>query len=201
MNVKNDKNKLQARDYINIGIFSAILMVLYLIAAMTNLTPATYMVYSPATALLGAIPFMFIATKVPKRGTILLFAVVPFLYFLLLAGTEGMIVALFVVLFAIIAEIILGNDRKNFKRLLVSYMCFSCWNAVGGQFRLFVFTDAYLDFAKKSGLNETYIEYLRAHATFANWAIVIVASIICAVIGVFVSRLIFKKHLSKAGIL
>ena len=41
MNSKNS-NKLQIKDYINIGIFSAILMVLYLVAAMTNVTPITY---------------------------------------------------------------------------------------------------------------------------------------------------------------
>lgn len=67
MNSKNS-NKLQIKDYINIGIFSAILMVLYLVAAMTNVTPITYLIYSPATAFVGAIPYLFITTKIPKRG-------------------------------------------------------------------------------------------------------------------------------------
>ena len=49
----NNSNKLQVKDYINIGIFSAILMVLYLIAAMTNITPITYLIYSPATITLA----------------------------------------------------------------------------------------------------------------------------------------------------
>ena len=106
MNSKNS-NKLQIKDYINIGIFSAILMVLYLVAAMTNVTPITYLIYSPATAFVGAIPYLFITTKIPKKGTVLLFAVVPFLYFLLLAGTEGLIVAAFFAVFAILAELIL----------------------------------------------------------------------------------------------
>lgn len=125
MNSKNS-NKLQIRDYISIGIFSAILMVLYLVAAMTNVTPITYLIYSPATAFVGAIPYLFITTKIPKKGTVLLFAVVPFLYFLLLAGTEGMIVAAFFVVFAILAELILGNDRKNFKGLPFPILCLLC---------------------------------------------------------------------------
>lgn len=201
MTIQKNENKLQVKDYINIGIFSAILMVLYLIAGITNLTPATYLLYSPMTALLGAIPFMFINLKVPKRGAILVFAIVPFLYFMLLSGTEGMIVALFFVIFAIIAEMIMGKDRKNLKKLIVSYIFFSSWNAVGGQFRLFVFTDAYLDFGRKSGLSDLYIEYLRVHATLRNWIIIIVVSIIASIIGMFVSKLIFKKHIIKAGIL
>lgn len=200
MNSKNS-NKLQIKDYINIGIFSAILMVLYLVAAMTNVTPITYLIYSPATAFVGAIPYLLITSKIPKKGTVLLFAVVPFLYFLLLAGTEGMIVAAFFVVFAILAELILGNDRKNFKRITISYIVFAMWNAIGGQFRLFATTESYLEYAKNLGLSEVYIDFLRSQANYFTWAIVIVGSIVAAVVGIYLSRLIFKKHLIKAGIL
>lgn len=200
MNSKNS-NKLQIKDYINIGIFSAILMVLYLVAAMTNVTPITYLIYSPATAFVGAIPYLFITTKIPKKGTVLLFAVVPFLYFLLLAGTEGMIVAAFFAVFAILAELILGNDRKNFKRITISYIVFAMWNAIGGQFRLFATTESYLEYAKNLGLSEVYIDFLRSQANYFTWAIVIVGSIVAAVVGIYLSRMIFKKHLIKAGIL
>lgn len=58
-----EENKLQAKDYINIGIFSAVLMVMYLIASVTNLMPAPYLFYSPMTAFLGAIPYMIIAAS------------------------------------------------------------------------------------------------------------------------------------------
>lgn len=200
MNSKNS-NKLQIKDYINIGIFSAILMVLYLVAAMTNVTPITYLIYSPATAFVGAIPYLFITMKIPKKGTVLLFAVVPFLYFLLLAGTEGMIVAAFFAVFAILAELILGNDRKNFKRITISYIVFAMWNAIGGQFRLFATTESYLEYAKNLGLSEVYIDFLRSQANYFTWAIVIVGSIVATVVGIYLSRLIFKKHLIKAGIL
>lgn len=200
MNSKNS-NKLQIKDYINIGIFSAILMVLYLVTAMTNVTPITYLIYSPATAFVGAIPYLFITMKIPKKGTVLLFAVVPFLYFLLLAGTEGMIVAAFFAVFAILAELILGNDRKNFKRITISYIVFAMWNAIGGQFRLFATTESYLEYAKNLGLSEVYIDFLRSQANYFTWAIVIVGSIVAAVVGIYLSRLIFKKHLIKAGIL
>lgn len=200
MNSKNS-NKLQIKDYINIGIFSAILMVLYLVAAMTNVTPITYLIYSPATAFVGAIPYLFITMKIPKKGTVLLFAVVPFLYFLLLAGTEGMIVAAFFAVFAILAELILGNDRKNFRRITISYIVFAMWNAIGGQFRLFATTESYLEYAKNLGLSEVYIDFLRSQANYFTWAIVIVGSIVAAVVGIYLSRLIFKKHLIKAGIL
>ena len=176
-------------------------MNLYLVAAMTNVTPITYLIYSPATAFVGAIPYLFITSKIPKKGTVLLFAVVPFLYFLLLAGTEGMIVAAFFVVFAILAELILGNDRKNFKRITISYIVFAMWNAIGGHFRLFATTESYLEYAKNLGLSEVYIDFLRSQANYFTWAIVIVGSIVAAVVGIYLSRLIFKKHLIKAGIL
>ena len=112
-----------------------------------------------------------------------------------------MIVAAFFVVFAIIAELILGNDRKNFKRITVSYIVFAMWNAIGGQFRLFATTDSYLEYAKNLGLSEVYIDFLRSQANYFTWAIVILGSVVTAVIGIYLSRLIFKKHLTKAGIL
>ncbi|MGL6201893.1 MAG: MptD family putative ECF transporter S component [Lachnospiraceae bacterium] len=195
-----EQNKLQAKDYINIGIFSAILMVMYLIASVTNLMPASYLFYSPATAFLGAIPYMIIMAKVPKRGAVILFSIVPLLYFLLLAGVEGVIVAAFIVVFSVFAEIILGNDRTSFKRLLISYLIYSCWNAVGGQFRLFVFTDSYLEYAESIGLAAPYVDYLRSHATTISWILIIAGSLLAALLGVLFSRAIFKKHLKKAGV-
>lgn len=195
-----EQNKLQAKDYINIGIFSAILMVMYLIASVTNLMPASYLFYSPATAFLGAIPYMIITAKVPKKGAVILFSIVPLLYFLLLAGVEGMIVAAFILVFSVCADLILGNDRTSFKRLLISYLVYSCWNAVGGQFRLFVFTDSYLEYAEAIGLAESYVDYLRSHATTLSWVLIIAGSLFAALLGVLFSRAIFKKHLKKAGI-
>lgn len=78
---------------------------------------------------------------------------------------------------------------------------FAMWNAIGGQFRLFATTESYLEYAKNLGLSEVYIDFLRSQANYFTWAIVIVGSIVAAVVGIYLSRLIFKKHLIKAGIL
>lgn len=62
-------------------------------------------------------------------------------------------------------------------------------------------TESYLEYAKNLGLSEVYIDFLRSQANYFTWAIVIVGSIVAAVVGIYLSRLIFKKHLIKAGIL
>lgn len=201
MNIKTNKDKLQAKDFINIGIYSALLIVMYFFASFTNLAAVTYMLYSPITAILGAIPFMMAMVKVPKKGALILFSIVPILFFLVIAGFEGVVIASFIALFSLIGDFILGKSRTDFMRLSLTYVIFSSWNAIGGQFRLFLFTDSYLEWATGLGLSESYIAFLRQYATLWMWGIIILSSVIAAVIGMVISRHLFSKHFKKAGVI
>lgn len=196
--MKNNQ-KLMAKDFITLGIFSAISSVLMFICAITNMTPHTYLLYPVLYALVNGVIFILIMTKVPKKGAVVIFGIVPAIC-LAATGVEGMIVALSFIICAIVADLVIGKNRLNFKKILLGYLIYSCNLSIGGQFRLFVFTDDYLEWASKGGLNETYVESMRKIATFGNWAICIIATLVAALIGAYIGKALLKKHLERAGI-
>ena len=64
--------KLNIKDYITIGIFSAISFALMMVAAVMNLTPYTYLFYGVLVSFLGGPVYLLITLKVPKRGAIVI---------------------------------------------------------------------------------------------------------------------------------
>ena len=63
-------NKLNGRDFINIGIYAAIYFVIVMALAMTGLIPIFLILLSSMIGIIGGIPFMLFLTKVKKPGMI-----------------------------------------------------------------------------------------------------------------------------------
>ena len=59
-------NKLQGKDLITIGIYTALYIVAIFVASVANVTPLTFMFYPAISSLLGAVFFVMLATKVQK---------------------------------------------------------------------------------------------------------------------------------------
>lgn len=194
-----ENNKLKAKDFITLGIYNVIFVVIMLAAGITNLTPYTYLFYPFTGALLGSFIFLLAVIKVPKRGSVLLMSLVMIIY-LFATGVQGMISAVSILVFAVIAEIILGNERKSSKRITAAYIVYTCWMSVGGEFRMFVFPDSYFSEALQSGLDASYVEILRGMATWGWWAVSIAAGLAGAFLGMLLAKALMKKHLKRAGI-
>lgn len=194
-----ENNKLEVKDFITLGIYNVIFVVIMLIAAITNLTPYTYLFYPFTGAAFCSIIFLLAVTKVPKRGSVLIMSLVMMIY-LAATGVQGMISAVSLLVFGIITEIILGNKRKDSKRIMIAYIVFTFWMSIGGEFRLFVFPEDYFAEALQSGLDSAYVEVVRGMSGWGWWGISIAAGIIGAVLGMCVSKAVLKKHLQRAGI-
>lgn len=192
-------NKLKAKDFITLGIYNVLFVIAMLIAGITNLTPYTYLFYPFTGALFSGFIFLLAVAKVPKKGCIVLMSFVMILY-LAATGVQGMISAASILIFAIIAEIILGSDRKNSKRIMTAYVVFTCWMSIGGEFRMFVFPDSYFAEALQSGLDPSYVEILRGMSSWGWWLISIAAGFVGAFLGILLAKSLMKKHLQRAGI-
>jgi conserved hypothetical integral membrane protein TIGR02185 len=192
-------NKLKAKDFITLGIYNVLFVIVMLIAGITNLTPYTYLFYPFTGALFSGFIFLLAVAKVPKKGCIVLMSLVMIIY-LAATGVQGMISAASILIFAIIAEIILGSDRKNSKRIMIAYVVFTCWMSVGGEFRMFVFPDSYFAEALQSGLDPSYVEILRGMSSWGWWLISIAAGLVGAFLGILLAKALMKKHLQRAGI-
>lgn len=191
-------NKLQGKDLITIGIYTALYIVAIFVASVANVTPLTFMFYPAISSLLGAVFFIMLATKVQKFGAVIIWGVIVGLLFLVL----GMALTLpFFVVAAIIAQIIISKSGyKNMKATIVSYLLISVFS-IGGYAQLFLFTNQYLEEAARRGLSTDFISGLESYSTVGFLLIMIVATILCALLGCLFAKAVLKKHLSKAGVL
>lgn len=131
-------NKLQGKDLITIGIYTALYIAAIFVASVVNITPLTFMFYPAVSSLLGAVFFVMLATKVQKFGAVIIWGVIVGLLYLVL----GMALTLpFFVAAAVIAQLILSKSGyKSMKATIGSYLLISVFS-IGGYAQLFLFTD------------------------------------------------------------
>ena len=172
-------NKLQGKDLITIGIYTALYIVAIFVASVANVTPLTFMFYPAISSLLGAVFFVMLATKVQKFGAVIIWVVVA----------------------AIIAQVILSKSGyKSMKAITGSYILISVFS-IGGYAQLFLFTDQYLEEAARRGLSDAFVSGLESYSTIGFLLIMIVVTAICALLGCLFAKTVLKMHLLKAGVL
>ena len=76
MSKQETGNKLNGRDFINIGIYAAIYFVIVMALAMTGLIPIFLILLSSMVGIIGGIPFMLFLTKVKKPGMIIIMSLI-----------------------------------------------------------------------------------------------------------------------------
>lgn len=191
-------NKLQGKDLITIGIYTALYIVAIFVASVANITPLTFMFYPAISSLLGAVFYVMLATKVQKFGAVIIWGIIVGLLYLVL----GMALTFpFVMIGAVIAQIILAKcNYKSMAATMISYILISVFS-IGGYAQLFLFTDQYLEEAARRGLSEAFVNGLSSYSTIGFLVIMIVATAICALLGCLFSKKVLKKHLSKVGVL
>ena len=127
MRRKEQENKLNGRDLINIGIYTAIYFVVSMALAMTGLIPIFLILLSSMIAIVGGIPFMLFLTKVKKPGMILIMSVIMGIL-MFVTGMTWMPIP-FSVVTGLIAELIYkGGNYKSMRSAILTAGVFPLWS-------------------------------------------------------------------------
>ena len=192
-------NKLQAKDFITIGIFTALLFVVEFACGMLGFIHpyivASYVVMIP---IVGSIPMMLFYTKINKFGMLSIMSVL--LAIIMFVMGMGYLGAPLIIASGVIADLIAKSGRyKSFKKTVVSYGVFCLW-ICANYFPVVVTADSYREGLLESGYSAEYCDNLfRA----INSKTIIVLLILCFVfgcIGAFIGKAVVRKHFEKAGI-
>ncbi len=193
------KKKMKIKDFITIGLFTAIYFVLFVMInfILGPLSPFLLLFTSGIEALLlGPIYMLFIA-KTQKRGTISIFGGLMVTIWLLQTGGLWTVAA-FGYPAVIIADLIAGKGKfKSSKLNILSYIFFSFW-PLGLYASFWILKDQLLSMAASYG--EDYVEGLRAATTPGMFVAIIVASIVLSCVGAYIGKKLLKKHFERAGI-
>ncbi|CFV18178.1 TPA: MptD family putative ECF transporter S component [Streptococcus pyogenes] len=193
------ENKLQVKDLIMIGVFSALYFVLNMVGGMPFAMNPILTFYQPmGSAFLSGIIFMFLIAKAPKRGTITILSVI----MCILRFATGMHWAMGVgtLIAGIIAEIIAGSKSyKNKKMNMLSFGIFALGD-IGTFLVYFINPESWSNAMIKKGTDISYIESMNAAA--ANWMIyvIVIGTFLVALLSAWIGMKLLKKQFEKAGI-
>ena len=193
------ENKLQVKDLIMIGVFSALYFVLNMVGGMPFAMNPILTFYQPmGSAFLSGIIFMFLIAKAPKRGTITILAVI----MCILRFATGMHWAMGVgtLIAGIIAEIIAGSKSyKNKKMNMLSFGIFALGD-IGTSIAYLINPESWSNAMIKKGTDISYIDSMNAAA--ANWMIyvIVIGTFLVALLSAWIGMKLLKKQFEKAGI-
>lgn len=193
----NNSNRIQVKDLINVGIFTAIYFVVFFATGMLGYIPILMLALPILCPLVAGIPFMLFLTKVNKFGMVSLMGII--LSILMFVTGHPWIIIVFGCLFGVLADVILkaGNYKKwNF--IVLGYIMFSEW-LLGAVFPMFFMREEYMQMTR-DGYGDTYTDALEAITPSWVFYLMIVLVVVGAIAGAYAGKKVLKKHFERAGV-
>ena len=197
--MENKSKKLKAKDFITVGIFTAILFVIeFLLGMLGYIHPyivASYVIIMP---LVSGIPMMLFYTKVEKFGMIttvsILIAIIMFI------GGMGYLGTPLIIISGIVADLIAKTGQyKSFKKIVISFGVFNLW-ICANYFPVIITADSYRQGLIDEGYSAEYVTSLFAAINVKTIGVLVVLCFIFGCIGAVIGKAVVKKHFEKAGI-
>ncbi len=191
--------KLEAKDFITVGIFTALLFVVEFACGILGFIHpyivASYVVMIP---LVGAIPMMLFYTKIEKFGMITIMSVL--LAIIMFVTGMGYLGAPLIIAAGVIADLVAkSGDYKDFKKIAISYGIFCLW-ICANYFPVIVSAKSYRQDLLDGGYSAEYCDYLFKAINSKTIAVLLLLCLIFGFLGAFLGKAVVKKHFEKAGI-
>ena len=190
--------KLQAKDLINLGLFTVLYFVLgCCVAIPIGFVPVFLPILGALWSLITGIPFMLFLTRVKKFGMVTLMGILSGL----LMGLTGMGFwgVPMGVIFGLLGDMILkSGGYKSAKMSLFGYAVFSLW-MTGTYIPMYFTAEAsWKSFADSFG--EEYADRVMAVMPMWSFLLVVAGIFLFAILGGMLGRRLLRKHFVKAGI-
>ena len=193
----NNSKRMQAKDLINVGIFTAIYFVIFFAGMMLGYIPIFIPLLGLVCPILCGIPFMLYLTKVKKFGMVTLTGIILGLLNVLIGA--GVLVLIFGVVFGVLGDLVLKAGKyQSWKFTLLGYGVFSLW-IMGYVSRMFRTRTEFFAFLE-SNYGAEYTATLASYTPAWMFPVLFVVTFIGGILGALLGRVVLKKHFKKAGI-
>jgi len=202
METNKKTNKLNAKDFIFIGIFGAVaLLIFFVTGASAALTVFGTIANIPITLFFVSIAFMLLISKVRKTGSFLIMGTIIVLPGFMAANGIGVGLS---IIGWMIAEIIATRMKyKDKKAIIIPYV-------VGSTLQTALFTlPMYMShgeyFIQRKEIlhltDEALQQYLKFMGSWGMYGSMVALTVLTSLIGALISIRILKKHFEKAGVI
>ena len=192
-------NKINSKDLINLGIFSLLFVVAISLAFSITFTPIIQFSRMPVSAFLGAPVFLLFVAKTPKPFAVTIMglicsALVGWLMF------GRLLYALVCFVPFVVAEIILYLGKyKSLKTNELAYIFCSMWPF--GAYGIWWYdTKHCVELSLAGSFTKEFVDGVLELITPMSCVLVFLLTAVGAVLGIWFTRRLFKKHFKKAGL-
>ena len=190
-------NRLNTKDLISIGVFTALYFVIVFLMAFIGYVPLLMVIMPALCALVGAISFMLFLTRVKKFGMVTIMGTLLGLITFLLG--RPWLSILFGICAGLLADLFLKTaDYASVKKSRLGCGIFSLWIVGMALPMFFGYRDAYLE-SLRPGYGDAYVEAITRYTPAWMFWVLIATIFVGGLIGAFVGSAILKKHFVKAG--
>ena len=195
----NQKNTKSSRGAIAAGLFIALYFVIFVIIGAICMPVAVLFLLMPELVAFFAAPiYHTMLTKAPGWMSIFLAAVLPGLF--LIATGHIPIAPLVAVPAGLIAVLLAKKGQyKNFKWNAISHMFFSL-NLFGGFLPIWVMRDYFFQRTLEGGMSKAFCDTVRSFTPWWVLPVMMIATMLCSLLGSLFTKKVLHKRLEKAGI-
>lgn len=202
MKTSKKTNKLNSRDFIFIGIFGAVaLLIFFVTGALAALTLFGTVANIPITLFFISIAFMLLVSKVRKPGVFLIMGTIIVLPGFMAANGIGVGLS---ILGWLIAEIVASKMKyKDKKAIVIPYVIGSTLQSALFTLPMYISHGEY--FVQRKEIlhltEETMQQYLQFMGSWGMYGAMVALTVVTSLIGALISMRILKKHFEKAGVI
>lgn len=195
------KERLTIKDYITIGIFTVLQLLVSMVASSVTMPFMTFCLLfgNSVSALLAATVYLLMIYRVGKPGTFLVSGLLQLVLYLVMGFPQ---MALALVPAVLLAELCLslGGYTKNFQTVALSWSIYSAIYGLHGAVMLWVFGKSYMETTFVDMFSPAQLTAM-INFYYSPWLIfaIIAVTFICGYVGCLVGWRLMKKHFIKAG--
>lgn len=200
--MRKEKNttRLNGKDLLNVGIFTAVYFVLnLLVAAVLGLIPAVSMLVPLVSSFILGIPMMLYFMKIKKFGMVLITYIV-YGVLLALAGV-GIYTLVLGIVFALIAELLLRLGKYQKPNLAILAFAIASIGANGNVLSMVLASTEYLE-RKAATYGSEYMQLMQSY--FSEWwvlPLLALSAFLGGLLGGLLGKSVFKKHFIRSWVL
>ena len=200
--MRKEKNttRLNGKDLLNVGIFTAVYFVLnLLVAAVLGLIPAVSMLVPLVSSFILGIPMMLYFMKIKKFGMVLITYIV-YGVLLALAGV-GIYTLVLGIVFALIAELLLRLGKYQKPNLAILAFAIASIGANWNVLSMVLASTEYLE-GKAATYGSEYMQLMQSY--FSEWwvlPLLALSAFLGGLLGGLLGKSVFKKHVIRSGVL
>ena len=189
--------KLTGKDLINVGIYTAMTLVIFFVVGLLTALPVVYPFLFIIWPIVCGIPMMLYYTKIQKFGMLTITGIIGGIFFYLIG--YGWIGLLGWVLGGILSDVVLKiGGYQKFKVTVLSYACF-CLGIMGCPANLWFAGEAYWENIHTS-MGDQYANTLQSQ--MPSWMLYVGLALLFVggILGALLGHKMLKKHFERAGI-